>query len=72
MSTCTYQRNYIDFKTKKGELFQCQESLWKYGRCKFHSKKYLKDKTRKDLQKEQQVYNLQKVRTWSGPHHGNQ
>jgi len=49
MTQCTYHRNYRDLKTGKEEHFECREPEWKGGRCKFHSKHYLKNKTEKDV-----------------------
>lgn len=49
---CTYNRSYFDFTTGKEELFVCKNSVWKRNKCKFHSKHYLRNKTKNEIASE--------------------
>ena len=52
MAICSYNRNYLDFETGKGELFECTNDVWKRDKCKFHSKYYLKNSTKEEFELE--------------------
>ena len=50
MPECSVSRNYLDFDTGKGELYSCENPVWRRGKCKFHGKYYLINKNKGEFE----------------------